>query len=114
VILKAASIAFGVSLICLIIPIVHLVSGPLAPAIGGFVGAGTISARKIHAPAIGLSLAMFWTAPVFALYGIRTFQPNFFGLIGDTLLVPLLGIFFWASVLGTAGAAIASSRKGKP
>ena len=109
-ILKAASIAFAVSLLCLMIPIVHLLAGPLAPAIGGFVGTTTVSARKIHAPIIGFSLALFWISPVLTLYVIRTFHPNFLGFLGDSILFLLLGIFLWSSILGTLGAAIASNR----
>ncbi len=112
-ILKAASIAFAVSLLCLMIPIVHFLSGPLAPAIGGFVGTATISARKIHAPIIGFSLALFWTSPVLTLYVIRTFHPNFLGFLGDSILLLLLGLFLWASILGTLGATIASNKKEK-
>ena len=95
------------------IPIIHFLSGPLAPAIGGFVGAGTISARKIHAPVIGFSLALFWVSPLLTLLVIRTFHPNFIGFLGDSILLLLLGVFLWASILGTLGAAIASNKVGK-
>ncbi len=36
---QASLIALGVAVVCLLIPIVHFVSGPLAPVIGGIVGA---------------------------------------------------------------------------
>lgn len=111
-ILKASSVAFIVSLVCFIIPIVHLLSGPLAPAIGGFVGAGTIAARKIQAPIIGLLLAVFWVGIVIILYLIRTAYPNFLEFLGDSILLPALGVFLWASILGTLGASMASG-KGK-
>lgn len=112
-ILKASSIAFAVSLICFMIPILHFLSGPIAPAIGGFVGAGTMSARKIHAPIIGFLLAMFWIIPVFTLYVIGTVYPNFLGFLGDYILLLSLCIFLWASILGTIGAAIASNKRGR-
>ena len=109
-ILKASSIAFVVSLLCLIIPVVHLLSGPLAPAIGGFVGAGTIASKKTQAPFIGLSLAVFWVGIVLVLYFFKLAYPDFFSFLGNSLLIPVLVVFLWASTLGTLGATIASNK----
>ena len=43
---KAAFIGVGVALLCLLPPIIHFITGPLSPAIGGFVGGMQLPGRR--------------------------------------------------------------------
>ena len=58
----AAAIGFGVALACLVPPIVHLCSGPLGPAIGGYLDMGEF----VSMPALGATygLALLWALVV--------------------------------------------------
>ena len=43
---RAAFIGAGVALLCFLPPILHFVTGPLSPAIGGFVGGMQLPGRR--------------------------------------------------------------------
>ena len=43
---RAAFIGVGVALLCLLPPILHFITGPLSPAIGGFVGGMQLPGRR--------------------------------------------------------------------
>lgn len=43
---RAAFIGVGVALLCFLPPIIHFITGPLSPAIGGFVGGMQLPGRK--------------------------------------------------------------------
>ena len=52
---RAAFIGVGVALLCILPPIIHFITGPLSPAIGGFVGGMQLPGRK---PSIATIVAM--------------------------------------------------------
>ncbi len=43
---RAAFIGVGVALLCFLPPIIHFITGPLSPAIGGFVGGMQLPGRR--------------------------------------------------------------------
>lgn len=55
--LRAALIGVGISLIGLIIPVVHFVTGPLGPLAGGFIAGQSLDAPD-EAKAIGVGVLM--------------------------------------------------------
>jgi hypothetical protein len=54
---KASLIGIGVCFLCLLPPILHLITGPLSPLIGGIVAGVRAQARGTAALTIGLTIA---------------------------------------------------------
>lgn len=102
-VIRGALIGFGLSIILLLIPIVHFVTGPLGPLIGGYVGGGVARAAPSQALGIGLLMAFFMATPVIlislALQSLEVWEP------GQSLLMSVAGILaLWAGIFGTVGA----------
>ena len=100
---KGALIGFGFSIIMLLIPIVHFITGPLGPLIGGYVGGGVVRATPSQALGIGVLMAFFMAAPVLliaiALQSLAIWES------GQGILNAVAGILaIWAGLLGTVGA----------
>ncbi|HEX3722266.1 MAG TPA: hypothetical protein VHV31_05715 [Nitrolancea sp.] len=53
---KAAVMAVGISVVCLLPPIVHFVTGPLGPAIGGYFAGNRMRLTAGQAALVGLIL----------------------------------------------------------
>lgn len=69
--LKAALITLGVSIACLLPPIVHFVTGPLGPAIGGYFGGSKARLGSGEAVVLGVLLAALGGLPI--LLAVYTF-----------------------------------------
>ena len=100
---KGALIGFGFSILMLMIPIVHFITGPLGPLIGGYVGGGAVRATPGQALGIGALMAVFMAVPVLlivlALDALAIWES------GQGLLTSVAGILaIWAGLLGTMGA----------
>lgn len=100
---KGALIGFGFSILLLMIPIVHFITGPLGPLIGGYVGGGVVRATPSQAIGIGVLMAFFMAAPVLliaiALQALAIWES------GQGILNAVAGILaIWAGLLGTVGA----------
>ena len=100
---KGALIGFGLSILLLLIPIVHFITGPLGPLIGGYVGGGVVRAAPHQALGIGLLMGLFMAAPVLlialALQSLEVWEA------GQGLLTSVAGILaIWAGVFGAVGA----------
>ncbi len=52
----AALIGVGISVGCLMVPLVHIVSGPLGPAIGGFVSGSRVRASGSRVGILGICI----------------------------------------------------------
>ena len=52
--LKACAIGFGITLACLLPPIIHFFTGPVGPFIGGFIGGSRVEAEGGEGALIGL------------------------------------------------------------
>lgn len=70
--LVAGLIGAGVAVACLLPPIVHLVSGPLGPAIGGFVGSSRVRAGARAKSIVAATIATTFAAAVAGVLGIAT------------------------------------------
>ena len=103
-IVKAAFIGFGVSVGLLLIPLVHFVSGPAGPFIGGFMGGSSIKARP--AQAIGVGILMGILAGLVVALGLGIAEAMFQVLSeGSLALYLLIGVvvIFYVGVLGGVG-----------
>ena len=96
--LKGAFIGIGIGLACLLPPIIHFITGPLGPFIGGFVAGTKTRATAPQALGTGLSMGV-------VIAGLVTVALSFF-LDGDALGFIGGGLFIYVATLGTAGALV--------
>ena len=106
-----ALLGLGVALLCLIPPIVHFVTGPLSPLIGGLVGAGALRVPPGQAVVMGVLLGLLLSVPVGVAYALTYPFPNLLpdGARGVLLLVGV-GLALYGASLGTVGALLGSRR----
>ena len=105
--LKHAFMGFGISLICLLPPIVHFLTGPLGPFIGGWFAGNKHQATPGQAMVIGVLMGLLMVFPVTALLTVDAMAPSLIpGVEGD--LMPIIGIIMlgYTAVLGTIGAVV--------
>ena len=105
--LKGALIGFAVALAMLLPPILHWVSGPLGPLVGGFLGGSRARLRPSHAPLMGLLMGLFMVAPLSLLIAASSIADTFLpeGL-RNILAVVAVVIVLYTTVMGSIGAAI--------
>ena len=96
--LKSALIGTGIGLACLLPPIIHFITGPLGPLIGGFVAGTKTRATAPQALGTGLSMGL-------VIAGLATVALSFF-LDRDALGFIGGGLFIYVATLGTAGALV--------
>jgi hypothetical protein len=100
-----ALIGAGVAIACLVPPVVHFISGPLGPLIGGAVAGGRSRASGLSALVIGLTIGLLLAVAVPALaLLLETILPVRFP--EDALLVIGAIVFVYSSLLGWLGALI--------
>ena len=96
--LKGAFIGIGIGVACLLPPILHIVTGPLGPFIGGFV-AGT-KTRATPQQALGTGLAMGLVIATLLSVVLSFFvDPGLLRFVGP-------GLFVYVAALGTTGAMV--------
>jgi protein-S-isoprenylcysteine O-methyltransferase Ste14 len=101
----------GVALACLLLPLIHLIAGPLGPAIGGFVAANRSQpggrGRAIIAITIGTAVAglVGVAATVFVSLAGKSQLPSWFPSSG-MLAAILAGVWVYGCTLGAIGASI--------
>jgi hypothetical protein len=104
----------GVAMACVLPPLLHLVTGPLGPFIGGFVAANRskpgLRGRFIIAATIGTAVAglVGVAAQVLTSLAGRSSLPSWFPAPG-TLAAILVGVWIYATVLGAVGAAVSAA-----
>jgi len=103
--LLAGVVGAGVALVCFLPPLIHFASGPLGPAIGGFVAAHWVRpggrGRALIALTIGTTLAALGGAVAFAI--VRSGAPSWFPST-DALGAILGGVAAYSALLGAIGA----------
>ena len=112
---SAVLMALGITALLLIIPIVHFVSGPIGPFIGGFIAIGRWRNRPESAFAAGLvfGLAMWLLLAVVAAAAlvILAFAT---GVIsegtGALVIGAVVGGVFYVTILATVGAIVSAGR----
>jgi len=104
----------GVAIACVLPPIVHLVSGPLGPLIGGFVAANRAKpgarGRAIIAAIVGTGVAglMAIAATVLVSLAGRSQLPEWFPSSG-TLAALLCGVWLYGATLAMIGTVISGN-----
>jgi hypothetical protein len=104
----------AVAMACLLLPLIHLVAGPLGPAIGGFVAANRSSpgprGRVIIAVTIGTAVTSLVGTLAMVLVGLagRSQLPSWFPSSG-TLAAILAGVWVYASTLGFIGGTVSAA-----
>jgi Kef-type K+ transport system membrane component KefB len=101
--IKHALLGFAISLGCLLPPIVHFVTGPLGPFIGGWFAGNKHKATAREAMGIGVLMGLFMTLPVVAALAVNKL---WLSKIDDDSLLTIISIVILAytAVLGTIGA----------
>ena len=109
--LRGAFIGFGISTLLLMIPIVHLIVGPISPFIGGLVGGTTARATPAKAVGIGLLMGLFMAVPVIVVIAIGKAYPDLFpGRVEKVLPFIALGLIVWTGLLGSLGTLVGGRR----
>ena len=103
---KYALMGFGISVVCLVIPVVHFVTGPLAPLIGGWVAGSSAKAPPEMAFGIGVIMGGLMAVPALALPIIGAAAPDLIPIDEGWLLLIALGVPMYTVLLGTIGVLI--------
>ncbi len=105
--LKGALIGFAIALACFLPPIIHWVSGPLGPLVGGYIGGAKARARGVQALGVGFLMALFMVLPLAVLLLVgsvaQTMLPRG---VQSILEVVAIVIVLYTGVMGSMGAAI--------
>ncbi|HEV8637399.1 MAG TPA: hypothetical protein VG370_24530 [Chloroflexota bacterium] len=95
----------GVAVLCLIPPVVHFISGPLGPLIGGAIGGARSRATGLNALVVGLTIGVLLAVIVPALgMLLEAILPVRFP--EEALFVVGAGVFVYSTLLGWLGALI--------
>ena len=108
-------LALGVTVLLLLIPVVHFVSGPIGPFVGGFIGIGKWEKRPESALTAGFVFGfVLWlllatiAAAVIVVLAVATSVIS--GGTGALVIGAAVGGMFYITILATAGATISASR----
>ena len=103
--LLSGLIGAAVAVACLIPPVVHFISGPLGPLIGGAVAGARARASGLHTLLIGLTVGLVLAVAVPALAVLlQAILPVRFP--ESALLFVGIGVFVYSTLLGWPGALI--------
>ncbi len=112
---SAVFVALGVTVLLLIIPVVHFISGPIGPFVGGFIAIGRWRSRPESAFGAGLAFGFaLWL--LLALVAVvvmvtLTFSTGVIsGGTGALVIGAAVGGVFYITILATAGAIVSASR----
>ena len=112
---SAVFVALGVTVLLLIIPVVHFISGPIGPFVGGFIAIGRWRSRPESAFAAGVAFgSALWlllalvAAVVILILAFSTGVIS--GGTGALVIGAVVGGVFYIVILATAGAIVSASR----
>jgi len=108
-------IGFGICICCLLPPILHFITGPLGPLIGGFVAGTRTHANKKGAVVIGLMIGLNLTLLFILIFNIISGTglslPVNLGSYNSSEFINMsnfskiaAGVFLYGSLLGILGA----------
>jgi hypothetical protein len=105
--IKHALIGFVISLVCLLPPLVHFVTGPLGPVIGGWIAGSKHRAEPEQALGIGVLMGLFMVFPVGAVLVVDKLAPSLNSWVeSDILTIIGIVILVYTTVLGSVGAMV--------
>ena len=107
--------ALAVTVLLLLIPVVHFVSGPIGPFVGGFIGIGRWEKRPESAFAAGLAFGfVLWlllaAIAAIVIVVLASVTSVISGGTGALVIGAAVGGVFYITILATAGATISASR----
>ena len=108
--IKGAFIGFGVRILLLMIPIVHFISGPAGPFIGGIVGSAAVRANPAQALGVGFLMGVLMGGPAVVLIVASQMLT---GWAAHLLIFVAIGLVIWWTILGILGALVASAGGGR-
>lgn len=105
---KAILIAFGITVGCAVIPILHFVTIWPGPFIGGYIGGSKIAASTGQALKLGCFMSLLMIGPLYlVLFGIHKWGNNLFGDGGALILLIGAGVLgLYVGFLGALGAMV--------
>ena len=110
---KGVAVAVGITLLCLMIPVVHFISGPVGPFLGGFIGLSTLDHERRRNMATALLLGLWMALCVAVVIAVVVFVVGFvLDLISPDFRNLLIFVgatvagYIWG--LGTLGAVVSS------
>ena len=104
---KGAFIGFIVALLMLLPPVLHFVTGPLGPFIGGYIGGSKAKASILGAMMVGFLMSLFMVAPMIGLLALGSTLEGLLprGLLNVLVIIGII-IVVYTGLMGTIGAAI--------
>ena len=105
--IRAGIIGFVVALLMWLPPILHLLTGPLGPIVGGFIAGSRIQASLPASIGLGLLMGLFMITPMVA---VIVFNSTVSGVlpsgVSDILVYVCMGIVGYTGLMGCVGAFI--------
>jgi hypothetical protein len=112
--IKHAFIGFAISLVCMLTPLIHFVTFPLGPVIGGWIAGSKHKAQPDQALGIGVLMGLFMVVPVGAILVLDKLAPSLNSWV-DSGILTVLGIvvLVYTTMLGSMGAMIGGYMVGR-
>ena len=109
--IASALLGVTISVACLLPPVVHFITGPLGPFIGGYFAGSRIKATPIMALSIGGMMGILSVLPILGLVALlRRWMDIEVGLV-----YPIsFGVSLYISLLGGGGAMLGGATASKP
>ena len=113
--ISAVFMAVGITVLLLIIPVVHFVSGPIGPFVGGFIAIGKWRSRPESAFTAGLAFGfvlwlMLALVAAIVIVALAFATGVISGGTGALVIGAMVGGVFYITILATAGAIVSASR----
>ena len=114
---RAAFIGVGVALLCFLPPILHFITGPLSPAIGGFVGGMQLPGRRPSLATVAgmagvMTIALTITITAFTAIGLtvaanigdeeRSFGIEILALVALFAAIYIFGMSLLGGLIGSS------------
>ncbi len=104
---KGALIGFLVALLMWLPPLLHFLTGPLGPIVGGFIGGSKARASLAGAVGVGILMSLFMVAPVAGLLAFGSALEDFLPRgVRNALVYVAIAIVLYMGFMGAIGAAI--------
>lgn len=100
-VLKATVTTVVIALLCLLPPVIHFVTGPLSPLIGGYIAGNRFQLNSGECALVGLVLALVVGAPVPWIFRVTGALPDL--ELGAYVFFSVVGAL-WFGILGGAAA----------
>ncbi len=106
--LKAAAAGYAISLALFIVPLVHFVAIPAAPAIGSIIASNMLGDSRRRRLALALVLTLLWELPVAVFAALKASGVGFVAGWPDVAIAGMaVGVAIWAFLLSLAGSLVA-------